>query len=110
MVNIINITDEDFEEKVILKSMEISVVVDFWATWCSPCLILSPTLEKFAKEYNGKFILIKVNVDSARVKSEEYNIMSIPSVKMFKDGKIIDEFVGAIPEENVKEWLDKNLK
>jgi len=110
MIDIINVTDENFEEEVIIKSMEIPVVVDFWATWCSPCLMLSPALEKFAEEYKEKFILVKVNVDDARVKSQEYNVMSIPSVKMFKDGKIVDEFVGAIPEDNVKEWLDKNLE
>jgi len=110
MVDVINVADENFEEKVIIKSMEIPVVVDFWAIWCSPCLMLGPILEKFAKEYEEKFILVKVNVDNAQVKSQEYNIMSIPCVKMFKDGKIVDGFVGAIPEDNVKGWLDKNLK
>ncbi len=101
---VINVTDEDFEEKVIIKSMEIPVVVDFWATWCSLCLILSPALEKFAEEDKGKFVLIKVNVDNARAKSQEYGIMSIPSVKIFKNGEVADEFVGAVPEENVKKW------
>ena len=109
MVDVINATDENFEEEVIIKSMEIPVVVDFWAIWCSPCLMLGPTLEKFAEEYKGKFILVKVNVDNARVKSQEYNVMSIPSVKIFKDGKIAYEFVVAIPKDDVREWLDKNL-
>ena len=104
-----DVTDQDFEEKVIIKSMEIPVVVDFWAPWCGPCHMLSPALEKFAEDYKGKFVLVKVNVDNARVKSQEYNIMSIPAVKMFKDGKVIDEFIGAMPESNVKEWLNKNL-
>ena len=106
---VIDATDQDFEEKVIIRSMETPVVVDFWAEWCAPCHMLSPALEKFAEEYKGKFILVKVNVDNARVKAQQYRIMSIPCVKMFKDGNVVDEFIGAIPEFNVKEWLDKNL-
>ena len=110
MEQIINVTDRDFEKKVIEKSKEIPIVVDFWATWCMPCLILSPILEKLTEEYNGKFVLVKVNVDNAKVKAQEYKIMSIPGVKMFKNGKVADEFIGAIPEPNVKEWLNKNLE
>lgn len=106
---VINVTDQDFKEKVIEKSKEIPVVVDFWATWCQPCLILSPVLEKIAEEYKGKFILIKVNVDEARATSQEYRIMSIPNIKIFKEGKIVDEFIGAIPEPNIRQWLNKNL-
>lgn len=110
MEQIINVTDRDFEEKVIEKSKEIPVVVDFWAEWCAPCHMLSPTLEKFAEEYDEKFVLVKVNVDNAKVKAQEYKIMSIPTVKMFKDGEIADEFIGAVPESNVRQWLDKNLE
>lgn len=106
----IEVDDSNFEEKVIDQSKEIPVVVDFWATWCMPCLMLSPALEKLAKEYNGKFILAKMNVDSGQSTSKRYGVMSIPSVKMFKDGKVIDEFVGALPEGAVKEWLDRAIK
>jgi len=106
---ILDVTDQDFKEKVIEKSEEILVVVDFWATWCPPCIILSPILEKLAEEQKGKFVLIKVNVDQAPKTSREYGIMSIPSVKMFKQGKLTDEFLGAMPEPNVREWINKNL-
>ena len=106
---IIDVTDQDFKEKVIEKSKEIPVVVDFWAEWCPPCTMLCNVLEKFADKYKGRFILAKVNVDQAPKTSREYSIMSIPSVKMFKDGKVVDEFLGAMPESNVKGWLDKNL-
>lgn len=109
MEQIINVTDRDFEEKVIEKSEEIPIVVDFWAEWCAPCLILSPILERLAEEYNGKFVLVKVNVDNAKMKAQEYKIMSIPSIKMFKNGEIAGEFIGAVPEPNVRQWLDKNL-
>ena len=105
----IKATDKDFEEKIIQQSAKIPIVVDFWASWCQPCLILSPTLEKLAKEYKGRFILAKVNIDQASEISRKYNIMSIPNVKMFKGGKVVDEFIGAMPEEHVRAWLDKNL-
>lgn len=105
----IEVTDASFNELVIKQSKKVPIVVDFWATWCGPCVRLGPTLENFAKEYNGKFILAKLNVDENPIVSSSYGIMSIPSVKMFKDGKVADEFIGALPEQNVKEWLDKNL-
>jgi len=106
----IEVNDSKFNEMIIEQSKKVPIVVDFWATWCGPCLMLSPALEKFAEEYKGKFILAKVNVDEARTAAQKYDIMSIPNVKMFKDGKVVDEFIGAIPESQVKEWLDKNLK
>jgi len=106
----IEVNDNNFQEKVIEQSKNLPVVVDFWAQWCSPCLMLSPVLEKLVKEYNGKFVLAKSNIDEARNVAMQYRIMSIPSVKMFKKGKVIDGFVGVLPEPSVKEWLNKNLK
>ena len=105
----IEVNDNDFNEMVIEQSKKVPIVVDFWATWCGPCLMLSPALEKFAEEYQGKFILAKVNVDEARTAAQQYGIMSIPNVKMFKDGEVVDEFIGALPELLVKNWIDKNL-
>lgn len=107
---VMNITDIDFKEKVIEKSKETPIVVDFWAQWCQPCLTLSPILEELEEESKSKFILAKINVDEAPETSKQHSIMSIPSVKMFKQGKQIAEFVGALPKEQVKEWLDKNLE
>lgn len=105
-----DVTDNYFDEKVLKQSKTIPVVVDFWAEWCMPCRMLKPVLEKLAVEYKGKFILAKVNVEEAPKISNKLNISSIPCVKMFKHGKVIDEFTGSRPESSVKQWLDKNLK
>lgn len=101
--------DGDFQEKVIERSRKVPVVVDFWAHWCTPCLMLGPTMEKLAKEYKGRFILAKVSVDSARAAAEAYEVMGIPSVKMFRGGKVVDEFTGVQPESAIRQWLDRNL-
>ncbi|MFH0876340.1 MAG: thioredoxin [archaeon] len=105
----IEVNDENFEKEVIEKSREIPVVVDFWAPWCVPCQALSPVLEALAEEYCGKFILAKINVEEHKGKAREFKIMSIPCIKMFKNGIFADEFIGVMPEEKVKMWLDKNL-
>jgi putative thioredoxin len=107
---IIEVSDSNFDKEVIEKSKKVPVVVDFWASWCGPCMFLGPVLEKAAEEYKGKFILAKLDVDNNMINSQKYGIMSIPNVKMFKGGKIVDEFIGAIPESKVKEWLNKNVK
>jgi len=107
---VMNVTDLDFKEKVIEKSKEIPIVVDFWAQWCQPCLILGPILKELKEESKNKFILAKINVDMAPEISKYYNVMSIPYVKMFKRGKPIAEFIGALPKEQVKEWINKNLE
>ncbi len=108
--NTIKVTDETFEKEVIKKSKEIPVVVDFGASWCGPCQILEPILESLAEEYQRKIIITKISVEGNQKKPKEYGVRSIPSVKFFKNGKVVDEFIGAIPEEQIKKWIDKNLK
>jgi putative thioredoxin len=105
----IEVNDGNFQEMVIEHSKKVPVVLDFWAAWCAPCLMLSPTLEKFAHEYNGKFVLAKANVDENPGTAQKYGITGIPAVKMFKDGKVVDEFVGAMAEPFVRKWLERNL-
>jgi len=103
------ISDSQFQKEVIEKSSDVPVVVDFWAPWCGPCTMLGPTLEKLAGEYEGKFFLAKVNVDENRDNAMKYGVSSIPAVKMFRGGKVVAEFVGAVAESVAKGWLDKNL-
>lgn len=105
----IDVTDANFETEVIEKSRTTPVLVDFWASWCGPCVALKPVLEKIAVEYEGKFILAKAETDNNSNSAEKFGVMSIPSVKLFKDGKVVDEFVGAQPEATIKQWLDQKL-
>lgn len=105
----IEVNEKDFEDKVLKQSREVPVMVDFWAEWCAPCLMLGPVLEKIAEEYGGKVILAKLDTSKNPEICQKYSIMSIPAVKMFKNGEVADEFVGALPESRVKEWVDKNL-
>ena len=105
----INVTDENFEKEVIEKSKTTPVLVDFWADWCGPCKMLAPTLEKIAKDYDDKLIVAKAETDNNQTSAEKFGVMSIPSVKLIKDGKVVDEFVGAQPEATIKQWLDQKL-
>ncbi|HDI03085.1 MAG TPA: thioredoxin [Candidatus Pacearchaeota archaeon] len=109
MAEIIEVNDKNFEKEVIEKSKQIPVVVDFYASWCLPCSILSPILKKVAKESKKEFVLAIANVDETKEFAEKFNVLSIPNVKLFKNGKVVNEFVGAMPETLVRKWLEENL-
>ncbi len=100
---------ETFGLEVIAKSQRIPVVVDFWAPWCGPCKILGPVIEELAEEANGNWQLVKVNVDESREISTEFNIMSIPTVMLFHQGKKVDEFAGSLPKFQIQQWLVDRL-
>ena len=105
-----DVTDANFKEEVIEKSKELPVVVDFWAGWCVPCNMLAPALEKAAGSYGDKVVLVKLNVDECPKTSSEYGINAIPAVKMFKDGKVVSEFIGVVPEDTIKRHIDRALE
>ncbi len=102
----IDVSLADFEEKVVAASVVQPVVIDFWAPWCAPCKSLKPILEKLAEEYAGKFLLAKVNADENQELSAKYGVRGIPAVKAMVAGKIVNEFTGALPEGEVRAWLE----
>jgi len=101
----IEVNDSNFYAEVIERSREIPVLADFWAPWCQPCLMLGPVLEKIEKEFKDKFVLAKINVQDNQKIAAHYGVQSIPLVKFFKSGNPVDEFVGALPEIKVREFL-----
>jgi putative thioredoxin len=104
---IVETNDSSFEKDVLDRSREVPVVVDFWAPWCQPCRMLTPILEKLVGEFEGKFILVKVNTDEAQMTAAQFRIQSIPCVYGFRDGQIVDSFVGVLPEDQLRAWLER---
>ncbi len=103
---IIHADDKTFDKEV-LDSDKL-VVVDFFAAWCAPCRIMEPRFEEAAKEMrDAKFV--KVNVDESQKKAEEYGVMSIPTLLIFKEGKVVDQAIGAVPKDTLKKMVERNL-
>ena len=103
----INVNVDNFEE-VVLKS-ELPVLVDFWAPWCAPCKMLGPSIAAVADSYEGKITVAKVNVDDNAPLAIEYGVEGIPAVKLFKNGEVVDQFVGLRPQKAIEQFVDANL-
>ena len=102
-----NITMDNFKDEVM--GTDKPVLLDFWATWCAPCRMLSPSIEKLSQEYAGTAIIGKVNVDEQHALAERFGVMSIPSVFILKNGKVVDSVVGLRPKEFYANILDKAM-
>ena len=107
---ILNVTAEDFQASVIDNSFKQPVLLDFWAEWCNPCQVLLPILSKLAEEYKGAFILAKINSDEQGELAAQAGVRSLPTVKLVIDGQIVNEFMGALPESEIRKFLEPYIQ
>ena len=105
---IIDVTRENYAQ-VMEASFKVPVLIDFWASWCQPCQVLMPVLAKLADEYQGKFLLGKLDTEHEQEIAAQFGIRSIPNVKLFRNGQPVDEFLGALPERAVREFIDRHV-
>ncbi len=104
------VTTQNFAQEVLAKSHQVPVLADFWAAWCAPCQMLMPILTKLANEYAGKFILAKINSDEQQQLAIQYAVRSLPTLKVFRDGVVVDEIMGAQPEPVLRELLERHIE
>jgi putative thioredoxin len=106
---VFDVTQADYQQAVVENSRRVPVLVDFWADWCGPCKMQLPVLLKLAEEYQGKFLLAKIDTDRERALANLHNIRSIPTMKLFRDGEVVEEILGAQTESTLRMLLDKHV-
>jgi thioredoxin 1 len=104
---IVHLNDGNFDEEI--KKFQGPVLVDFWAAWCGPCKAIAPSLEQLASEMTGRAVVAKVNVDESGDVSNRFGIRSIPTLMVFKEGRVVDQMVGAAPKEHIRRLIEKHL-
>jgi putative thioredoxin len=107
--HVVTVTAATFQSIVIAGSRERPVLVDFWADWCAPCRTLMPMLAQLAQDYGGRFLLAKVNTEEEQALAAQFGIRSLPTVQLFKNGRAVDQFMGALPESQVRAFLDRHI-
>jgi putative thioredoxin len=106
---VFEIDETNYQQIVIDGSFQVPVLVDFWASWCQPCQVLMPVLAKLVEEYRGRFVLAKINTEEQQAIAAQFGIRSIPTVKLFVGGQPVDEFAGALPEAQIRAFLERHL-
>ncbi len=106
---VVDVTEQNFQRSVIEESHQRPVLVDFWADWCAPCRMLGPLLDSIADSYQGKLLVAKINTEEQQALASQFGIRSLPTVKLFRNGAPVDEFMGALPEAEIRGFLDKHL-
>lgn len=107
MAGPIVLTDDNFSLEVMESGQP--VLVDFWATWCGPCRMIAPIVEELSEEYEGKAMIAKVDVDTAQKTAQEFGIRSIPTLLLFKGGKVVEQIIGAVPKQQIVDKLESAL-
>ncbi len=105
--DILTLDDRDFDEKI--RAIEGPVLVDFWAAWCGPCRAIAPALEELASEMKGRATIAKVDVDANAMLASRYGIQSIPTLIVFRDGKVAEQALGALPKDHIRRLLEKHV-
>ncbi len=105
--SLLQVTDKNFSSEVLQS--DIPVLVDFWATWCGPCRAIAPIVEELAKEFSGRVKITKLNVDENPVTPSQYGVRGIPTLILFKEGKVVDQIVGSVPKPRLKALIEKAL-
>ena len=106
-MGVVTLTDENFEEEV--NSSAVPVLVDYWAAWCGPCKMVGPIVEEIASEYSGRLKVGKLDVDNNQASAAEQNVMSIPTLLIFKEGEVVAQQIGAVNKTQLTEFIESNL-
>jgi thioredoxin 1 len=106
---IYDVDEADFERRVLERSRELPVVVDFWAEWCGPCRMIGPALEEISNSLDGKVKILKLNVDENPATAAKYGVMSIPTLMLFKGGQLASRQVGAAPKQKLEQWITTSV-